>query len=282
MAREIVDIGDGTLEASVEGNGSPTVVFESGLATPLEAWDAVAPRIAARARVLRYDHRYAPPRGAVTARAVSDVLRDLEALLAALALEPPYVFVGHSWGGVIARLFAHAHPVDVAGAVFVDATHEAMDARTLAMVPVMFSLMGLAARARFVRRALVNQLCPPGSPAAYRARIEGRLNDPVQWPVGLRTARAEGAAIPEALDRLRRDCPDLPSIPVHVLTAGGVKSKSARRVHDGWQATVARAAAAQHTRVPSGHHMPIERPDAVVEAIAGVLAAIQEGRRRSV
>lgn len=283
MSRGIVDIGDGTLDTVVEGNGPLTVVFENGMATPLEEWDAVAPRIAARARVLRYDHRYSPPRGAIAARSVSDVLGDLDRLLTVLALKPPYVFVGHSWGGVITRLFAHAHPSDVVGLVFVDATHEAMDGRTLAIVPAMFSLTLMAARAKFVRRALVRQLCPPDSSAAYRARIEGRLNDPVRWPIGLRTARAESAAIPEAIDRLRRDCPDLPAVPTHVLTAGGVKSKSARRVHEGWRTTVARAAAARYTNVPtSSHYMPIECPDVVVDAIVGVLSIVKQEPHRSV
>jgi len=209
------------------------------------------------------------------------VLEDLEKLLTALALKPPYVFVGHSWGGVIARLFAHAHPSGVVGLVFVDATHEAMDARTLAIVPPMFSLMLVAARAKFVRRGLVRSLCPANASAVYRARIEDRLNDPILWPVGLRTARSESAAIPEALDRLRRECPDLPPIPVRVMTAGGVKSKSAQRVHEGWKATVARAAAARYTSVPrSSHYMPMDCPDAVVDAIVSVLDTVQKEPQR--
>ena len=51
--------------------------------------------------------------------------------------------------------------------------------------------------ARWIRRALVKQLCPPGCSPAYRARIEGRSNDSVRWPVGLRTAHAESAALPK-------------------------------------------------------------------------------------
>lgn len=278
MPRGPVRIGDTILEASVEGDGPLTVVFENGLATPLEEWDAVAAQVATRARVLRYDHREAPLQGTVAVRSISDLLADLEALLGTLALKPPYVFVGHSWGGVIARLFAHAHPGDVVGAVLVDATHEALDARTLAIVPVMFSLMSVAGRARFVRRALAKQLCPPGSSAAHRARIEDRLNDPVRWPIGLRTARAESAAIPDALNRLRRDCPELPPIPVHVLTAATVKSSSARRVHEAWKALVARTPTARYTSVPCGHHIPIERPDAVVDAIVGLLESIPTER----
>lgn len=272
MPRETVDIGNGTLEAQVEGAGPTTVVFENGMATPLEQWDMVAPRIAARARVVRYDHRSAAPAGQVSARSVADIVSDLQKLLRAVNVPPPYVLVGHSWGGIIARLFMHRHPADTAGAVFVDATHEAIDPRTFKIVPAIYSLMLLAARARWVRRALIKQLCPQGCSPAYRARIEGRLNDPVRWPVGLRTARAESAAIPEALSKLRSDCPDLPAIPIRVLAADGVKSKSAEQARRGWQAAVARAARARYTSVPTpSHQLPIACPDVVVDAILHVL-----------
>jgi hypothetical protein len=155
--------------------------------------------------------------------------------------------------------------------VLVDATHEALDQRTLSILPAMYSLMLLLGRLPFVRRALVRQLCPAGSSSAYLARIEQRLNDPVLWPIGIRTAQSESTAIAPALDRLRRDCPDLPPIPVEVLTSG-VTSKSAERVRAGWQAAVARAPAARYTQIAaSGHYMPIEAPGVVWDAIERVL-----------
>jgi pimeloyl-ACP methyl ester carboxylesterase len=279
MGRRSVNIGDADLEAVIEGDGPVTVIFENGLATPLEEWDAVVPVIAERAQTVRYDHRYAPATGPLPPRSLTDVLADLERLLAALALKPPYVFVGHSWGGVIARLYAHAHPSDVAGLVFVDATHEALDSRTLAVLPAMYSMMTVLGGAKFVRSGLIRQLCPPGSPEAYRARREQALQDPTRWAVGLRTARAESAAISPALAHLRRDCPDLPTIPVHVLTSG-VTTMSARRVHDAWRTTAERAPGARYTHIPtSGHYMPIDSPDAVINAIVGVLHAVQANRR---
>jgi pimeloyl-ACP methyl ester carboxylesterase len=118
MDRLTIHVGDAELEASIAGDGPVTVVFENGLATPLEEWDAVVSPIAQRARTVRYDHRDANPNLNSPARSIADVLADLEQLLAAVAAEPPFVFVGHSWGGVVARLFAHAHPSDVVGLVF--------------------------------------------------------------------------------------------------------------------------------------------------------------------
>src|SRR5262245_61101374 len=110
-----VDIGAGVhLEAVVEGSGPVTVVFENGLATALEEWDAVVPAVASRARTVRYNRRRAAATGDVPARTAADLASDLRALLGALAVGPPYVLAAHSWGGVIARTFAHAHPADVA------------------------------------------------------------------------------------------------------------------------------------------------------------------------
>lgn len=281
MARSSIDIGGAVLEAVVAGSGAVTVIFENGLGTPLEAWDAVASRIALRTRTLCYDRRRAAPAGSIAARSATDMASDLERLLAALALTPPYLLVGHSWGGVVIRMFAHRHPSDVCGLVFVDATHEVIDSAGFALLAVMYSLMGLAARVGTGRRWLLRQLCPAGAPPAYRARLEKRLADPALWAVGVRTARGEGAGIRPSLAALRRIGPDLPKVPTHVLTAGGETGpnlKGVRRVHEAWHAA-ARAAAAKYTNIPtSGHQMPMEAPAPVIDAILGVLDAVEDLR----
>ena len=284
MDPRLVDIGGGVqLEAVVEGSGPVTVVFENGLATALEEWEAVLPSVASRARAVRYNRRRAAATGGVPARTAGDLAVDLHALLGALAVRPPYVLVAHSWGGVIARTFVHAHPGDVAGLVLVDATHETIDSRGFALLPLMYGLMGLARRFAAGRRWLVNTLAPAGAPASYRARLEQRVNDPALWRIALRTARSEGAGIRPSLAALSRDCPDLPAIPVQVLTAGGVVGpnvKQIQRVHEAWKAMVARAPRAQYTNIPSsGHQMPVEVPDVVADAIVGVLDTLVPDRR---
>jgi pimeloyl-ACP methyl ester carboxylesterase len=279
MESRRVDIGGGVhLEAEVAGSGPVTVVFENGLATALEAWDAVVPPIAARARTVRYNRRRAAATGDVPVRTAADLAADLRVLLDALGVSPPFVLVGHSWGGVVVRTFAQAHPADVVGLVLVDATHESIDSRGFALLPLMYGLMGLARRFAAGRRWLLGTLCPPGAPVGYRARLEQGVNDPALWRISLRTARSEGAGIRPSLAVLALDCPELPAIPVHVLTAGGVTGpnvKQIQRVHEAWKAMVARAAHARYTNVASsGHQMPVEVPAVVSDAIAGVLDAV--------
>jgi pimeloyl-ACP methyl ester carboxylesterase len=285
MSRIGIEIGDTTLEAVVAGTGGKTVVFESGLATALEVWDAVAPRVAESTRTVRYDRRPAPPTGAVPARTAMDMAVDLEQLLRALAIDPPYVLVGHSWGGTVARIFVQRNPAAVAGLVFADATHESIDSHGLALVPAMHWVMGVMVKTRAGRRWLLGQLCPAQAPASYRARVEQTLNDPQRWIRSLRRARMEGGGIRQSLDYIRRHCPDLPPVPARVLTAGGVTGpnvKAIRRVHEAWRATVARSPMAEYSNVPTaGHQLPVTSPQEVVDAILAVLAATATHPRTS-
>lgn len=105
------------------GSGSPTVVLDAGSPDTSAVWTAVQPAVARRTRVCAYDRpglgRSAPVTGPRTLRRQVD---DLRSLLAAAHIPPPYVVAGHSWGGLIARVFAHDYRRVTAGAVLVDAT----------------------------------------------------------------------------------------------------------------------------------------------------------------
>jgi len=282
MERQRVYIGPLTLEAVVSGQGPATVVFENGLGTSLEQWDQVAAAIATRARVVRYDRRRAADTGPVPVHSAAQSAQDLLALRDVLKVGQPCILVGHSWGGVIVRLFAQRHPSRVAGMVLVDATNEAVDSPGLSLLPAIYRMMTVASRVPPLRSRLVALFAPPGAPAGYHARIEQMIADPAMWRRLLRTARAESSGLRSSLAELRRDCPNLPGVPIAVLVgeATGAAAKSAARVHAAWQELVDRSPNATHTSVGAvGHHIPLLAPDAVVRAILDVLDAAVTGRR---
>ena len=101
--------------------GSPVVVFEAGAMNTLDTWQRVLPNVAAVAPVVAYDRaglgRSAWDSVAPTPR---HVVARLRRTLREIGAEPPYVLVGHSWGGSLMRFFAGYHPTEVAGIVYVD------------------------------------------------------------------------------------------------------------------------------------------------------------------
>ncbi len=121
----LIDVADGRIDVSVEGDGFPVVVLEAGLGQHGIHWKEVQKLIAPHATVVAYSRagygRSDPP---TTRRTPTNVMTELNELLKALDLPGPYVIVGQSLGGLYARVFATLYPNDTAGLVFVDPTHE--------------------------------------------------------------------------------------------------------------------------------------------------------------
>ena len=119
-----VDIGGGrSLYLYCLGSGSPTVVLSAGggglPTTGATCSNSSATRhVSARMTVRGVGLQSAEPQGPLDA---CDEIDDLQRLLDHARVAPPYVLVGHSYGGLVARLFAHAHPREAAGVGAVDA-----------------------------------------------------------------------------------------------------------------------------------------------------------------
>jgi pimeloyl-ACP methyl ester carboxylesterase len=80
--------------------------------------------VAAQARVFAYSRPgYGQSEPSPEPRDAAQIVEDLRALLTARGLAPPYVLVGHSFGGAYMEFFAKAHPEEVNGVVLVDPRH---------------------------------------------------------------------------------------------------------------------------------------------------------------
>jgi pimeloyl-ACP methyl ester carboxylesterase len=131
--------GGRKLFIACRGSGSPTVVLEAGTGDLGRVWSlavsgpgrAVLPAVARFTRVCVYDRpgTYLLPEVSrsdpvAMPRTALDIVLDLRALLRAAHVPGPYVLAGHSFGGMVARLYATTHPRRIAGLVSIDAQNE--------------------------------------------------------------------------------------------------------------------------------------------------------------
>ena len=118
---QLVDIGGRRINLQCVGNGGPTVVLMAGLYSWSLVWYKVQSEIAKKTRVCAFDRAaYGFSDPVSWPQIISGVVEDLHAALKGGAIPGPYVLVGHSLGGVEARIFAQLWPTDVAGMVLVD------------------------------------------------------------------------------------------------------------------------------------------------------------------
>ena len=250
-------------------DGVPAVVFEAGMRSPLDAWLGVPPAVAAFAPVVAYDRMG-------NGQSESDgqpptpphVARRLHALLAQLGLAPPYVLVGHSWGGLLIRNFAALYPGEVAGLVYVDPT----DARSEEQSMAYYKARGFSEDQVPAIRAARQQTFspPPGTEMAVAMDLE----------------RTHFAAL--------RALPPPPDVPVAVLMA--VKYDPSpwagepcqpRECYDrwvqlrtGWLMPLVQASSNGTLTIAtnSGHNMQRDDPALVVSAIRRVVTVAQKPR----
>jgi pimeloyl-ACP methyl ester carboxylesterase len=121
----LVDIGGQRLHVNCAGRGSPTVILESGTGDVSVIWALVQPEVAKFTRVCSYDRGgYAWSDPGNRPRTFAQLALELRTALQRLNVDPPYVLVGQSYGGLVIRGFVARYPRDVAGMVLVDAVHE--------------------------------------------------------------------------------------------------------------------------------------------------------------
>lgn len=122
----LVRVNGRRMHIHVTGEGTPTVVFESGMGASSLSWTLVQPQVAKFTRAVSYDragHGWSDP--AREPRTARQIAQELHRLLDAAGVSGPYILVGHSFGGYVNLAFADSYRHEVVGMVLVDSIHPA-------------------------------------------------------------------------------------------------------------------------------------------------------------
>jgi pimeloyl-ACP methyl ester carboxylesterase len=125
------------------GDGSPTLVLESGWGSAWEVWGRIQPDLSKIARVCSYDragYGYSEPRSAP--RDADHIALELHDLLLQAHIAGPLVLMGHSFGGLIIRDYATRYPDQVAGLIFVDSVTPSWGLEKIKAPPMWFTRLG--------------------------------------------------------------------------------------------------------------------------------------------
>jgi pimeloyl-ACP methyl ester carboxylesterase len=301
----LVQTERGVLYLHEQGQGGPTVLLESGLAASSLSWTLVQPQVAKWTRVCSYDRAgFGWSLPSSESRTVGNVTAELRMLLEAAELTPPYLLVGHSYGGLLARVFAHCYPEDVAGIVLVDPVSLQYwsecgpeDGKRLRSAARLSRRGALLARLGIVRLALLllsrgrthlPQLIARASSGKARnliSRLVGEVRKlpPAVWPLlrahwsrscCFQTMAAYLENLPRnAQEAVRMNIPA--SVPLTILSASNA-TESELGERELW---VQQSQKGRHIRLNTGGHwIQFEHPETVV-AVIGEMVNLFNGKR---
>ena len=308
----MVDVGGWRLHLNCTGPARaawPTVILEAGLGDFSVEWSLVQPGVARFSRVCSYDRagdgwsELGPH-----PRTFRQIVYELHTLLDRAGERPPYVLVGHSYGGWLVRLYQSTYPSEVAGMVLVEAGADDPWRRTAngALVrssdlvtgqvvppvktsgPLRIGDIPPAALAQ-MRAAAADLSRHPNSPPRDRLPVDAQRMR--SWALG-RLGHIAAAVNPfeyEELAALRseRSKPEYPlgDLPLVVITRGipeetGPTARAMEEEHRKDHAAVAALSrrGKQLIATRSGHHVQLEEPELVVSAIEQVVSALTDRR----
>jgi len=293
-----IDIGDGRrLYLLEKGSGEATVLFEAGIAATNLNWFHIQETVSRFAATASYDRSglgwSSPSR---TARTPSNLAAELHELLWGAGIKPPFILVGHSFGGLVMRRFALLYPEEVLSVVLVDPMRceewPPLDPAKQATLDRGVKLSGFAipiAQLGLARLAVTSLLCRSGLIADRLAgaagkggmhvlgRIKGEVGKMPRevWPIvaahwsrpsyyaGM---RSHVAAVPDSV-REMQDAEPIRGIPVLLLTPGEsspLSEDSLQKIGDTVTQVIASA---------SAHWIHLDEPDLVIQSIRDMVTA---------
>lgn len=287
-----VEIGRGhRLYLLQKGSGGPAVLFEAGIAATNLNWHHIQETVSLFTCTASYDRSglgwSSPSR---TVRTPANITLELHTMLQRAGIKPPYILVGHSFGGLVMRSYAVTYPEDVAGVVLIDPMRceewPPLDPAKQSMIDRFKKLSRYAipiAHFGLARLAVTSLLCRSGKLSGHLAGAAGaggrhvlaRVTEEVGkmprevWPIVAAhwsrpsyydALRRHVEAVPDTIREMLETDP-IREIPVMLLTPGKstpLSNECLERIGNNVRQVIA---------TESAHWIHLDEPELVVNSI---------------
>lgn len=256
------------------GEGSYTVVMESGAAEAFYEWWLVQTALRNEIRTCSYDRAGFGWSDPPPARSAAGYVADLHELLRRNGEKPPFILVGHSMGGSFVQRYYWRYPSEVAGIIAVDPANLESSQPKLSD----YQQVAAAHRARRTKemeewRATdqwPKQQFPSKLPADLRAKLIAASGSRNWWE-----ARFGEGALPDVEVAMTPEERRI-NVPLVVISArwpnpAGWSDEASERLRKHWleghEEIAARSPHSKIVFIESTHDIPIEAPDVVVNEI---------------
>ncbi len=269
----LVELNGRKVHVLCAGEGSPTVILEAGLPASSLTWMSVFSEIAELTRVCAYDRPgYGWSQPTTSPRTAETIVQELRVLLQSTDTQPPYILVGHSFGGLLMQLYATRFPNEFTGMVLVDSSHPDQAHRTLDLqeIDTISFAMKTLGPIGIVRLLFP---VPAGNPESRDVSVREQERELLMTSRTLWTATREMSGLRESLRQVTESTVDLGSKPLVVLSEG-------RRRAESWQALqedLSRMSTNSEWQVVdgAGHFVQHDQPDVVVDAVRRVIEKLE-------
>jgi pimeloyl-ACP methyl ester carboxylesterase len=287
---KLVDVGGYRLNIDCTGKGSPTVVLVSGLGVPALGWRLVQPGIANFTRVCSYDRAgYGWSDPGPMPRTLSQLAKELHALLENAGEKPPFILAGHSFGKGSALVYNKLYPDEVAGMVLAEGGPNKLELPASILAPAKADLSRRQRNRKYASALYFFGI----SRFLARKDIEGagEPTDDQEWSyhaIQPKFIRATTSEVEEQFagdsEAELADSPTLGDKPLMVLIAGkgmwGLPLTSQDWIDLRKQWVDGQIQSAQHLSrrgkwlivSDSSHMIPVEHPNAIVDAVREIYA----------
>jgi pimeloyl-ACP methyl ester carboxylesterase len=290
---QMVDIGGYRLHMHVAGEGTPTVVLDSGAGGIGLSWELVHPAIAKVTRVVTYDRAglgWSDP--SPYPRDAAMMALELHTMLVNANISGPYILVGHSLGGSVARQFAAKYSSEVAGLVMVDSAHEQqMKHFPEAVVKMAGSMKAMMGAMKLMGKLGIFALKPDLIAIGDNGKLSNELVTQIRGVMASSNSHAEAliAETENVYSARTQPVSALGDLPLTVISHGQLDANAippslGQDVRDAyesaWQKLQAEitSLSTRGRRIVaerSGHNIIFDQPEIVVESVLEMVKSLQ-------